>query len=85
MAGTSDFSNILIIKPGAIGDLLQLTPVIRALKDRYPSSKVSLMVGSSATAQLFRHNSLIYETIIFDKKESTAHSGRLPDSGARLG
>ena len=29
-------SSILIIKPGAIGDLLELTPVIRALSTKYP-------------------------------------------------
>jgi len=28
-------ANILIIKPGAIGDLLQITPVIRALHGEY--------------------------------------------------
>lgn len=68
MAATRDFKNILIIKPGAIGDLLLMTPVIRALKSKYPSATVSLMVGSVATAQLFRFNPSVRETIIFDKK-----------------
>ena len=61
------FDNILIIKPGAIGDLLQLTPVIRALKSRYPQSDISLLVGSSATAELFHYNAHVSETIVFDK------------------
>ena len=63
-----NFSNILIIKPGAIGDLLQLTPVIRALKCKYPHSRNSLLVSSSATASLFKFNPSVYETIVFEKK-----------------
>ena len=61
------FDNILIIKPGAIGDLLQLTPVVRALKSRYPRADISLLVGSPATAELFSYNTHILETIVFDK------------------
>ncbi len=64
----SNYQNILIIKPGAIGDLLQMTPVIRALKTEYPGAGISLIVGSSATASLFQHNPHVSETIVFDKK-----------------
>ncbi len=60
--------NILIIKPGAIGDLLQLTPVFRALKKKYPDTSISLMVGSSVTAALFRFNPYVSETIVYDKR-----------------
>ena len=60
--------NILIIKPGAIGDLLQLTPVIRALSGRYPGVRISLLVGSQVTATLFRHNPCVSETMIFDRR-----------------
>jgi lipopolysaccharide heptosyltransferase II len=61
-------SNILIIKPGAIGDLLELTPVIRALSTKYPGVRISLLVGSNATATLFQHNPLVNEVIVFDKR-----------------
>lgn len=67
------FKNILIIKPGAIGDLLQLTPVIRALKRKYPDARLSILVGSKVTADLFRFNAKVQETIVFDKK-GTHHS-----------
>ncbi|HUJ17245.1 MAG TPA: glycosyltransferase family 9 protein [Nitrospirota bacterium] len=63
-----EFSNILINKPGAIGDLVQLTPVVRALKERYPSARISLMVGSETTAGLFRNNPRVAETIVFERK-----------------
>jgi heptosyltransferase-2 len=62
------YSNILLIKPGAVGDLLQLTPAIRALAVKYPEAKISLMVGSSAAATMFLHNPHIHETIVFDRK-----------------
>ncbi len=63
----NQFNNILIIKPGAIGDLLQMTPVIRALKSRYPHARISLLVGSTASSDLFKYNVHVNETIVFDK------------------
>ncbi|HAM49524.1 MAG TPA: glycosyltransferase family 9 protein [Nitrospiraceae bacterium] len=60
--------NILIIKPGAIGDVLQLTPVIRALKSKYPDAEITLLVGSAATAELFRYNPSVRETVVYDKR-----------------
>jgi lipopolysaccharide heptosyltransferase II len=62
------FRNILIIKPGAIGDLLQITPVIRALKTRYPDARISLLVSARSTASLFHDNPHVHETIVFDKR-----------------
>lgn len=60
--------NILLIKPGAIGDLLQLTPVIRALKERLPHARITVLVANSASVDLFRYNPLVNETLIFDKR-----------------
>src|SRR6185369_16205134 len=60
--------NILIIKPGAIGDLLQLTPAIRALASAYPGARITLLVGTQATATLFLHHPLVSDTIIFDRR-----------------
>jgi ADP-heptose:LPS heptosyltransferase len=65
---TVEYRRILLIKPGAIGDLLQLTPVIRALHASYPEARISLLVGSQVTAQLFSHHPLIHETIVFDRR-----------------
>jgi heptosyltransferase-2 len=67
MTHSGQFTNILMIKPGAIGDLLQMTPVIRALKGRYPQAGISLLVGSQASAELFQHNACVRETIVFEK------------------
>lgn len=56
-----------MIKPGAIGDLLQLTPLIRTLKTALPNSEITLLLGSSATAALFRYNPHVQEILVYDK------------------
>ena len=61
------FQNILIIKPGAVGDLLQMTPVIRALKAYSPEAKITMLVGSDITASLFKNDARISEIVIFDR------------------
>lgn len=68
MITTNNPKRILLIKPGAIGDLLQLTPLIRKLKTAFPNSEITLLLGSSATATLFRYNPHIQETLVYDKK-----------------
>lgn len=62
------FNNILIIKPGAMGDLLQMTPVLRALKNKLPEARISILVGSAPSVDLFRHHPLVHETIVFDRR-----------------
>ncbi len=61
-------SNILIIKPGAIGDLLHITPVVRALRSLAPAASVTVMASSRVTASLFANNPLVDEVVIFDKR-----------------
>jgi len=60
--------NVLLFKPGAIGDLLQLVPVIRAVRGRFPQARISLMVGSAATAELFAHDPRVEEVLVYDRK-----------------
>lgn len=59
---------ILLIKPGAIGDLLQLSPVIRAIKSRHPHARISMLVGNKASIDLYRYNPLVDELLVFDKR-----------------
>jgi ADP-heptose:LPS heptosyltransferase len=61
-------NNILVIKPGAIGDLLQLTPVLRALKTHYPSSRITLITGSRASGLLFRNNPHVHDVLVYEKR-----------------
>jgi len=61
-------NKILIIKPGAIGDLLHISPALRALKEHLPDAHVDIMVGSRATKCLFEHNPHIRRVLYFDRK-----------------
>lgn len=60
--------NILIIKPGAMGDLLQLTPTIRALRTRFPSARIDILVGNAASVDLFRHHPDIANVLVYDQR-----------------
>lgn len=60
--------NILIIKPGAMGDLLQLTPTIRALHTRFPSARIDILVGNAASVDLFRHHPDIANVLVYDQR-----------------
>ena len=75
MNRTGLYKNILIIKPGAIGDLLQMTPVIRALSEIYPQAHISLLVGSRASADMFKYNQRIHRTYVFDKEREHRRFG----------
>lgn len=59
---------VLIIKPGAVGDLLHLTPTIRALKRANPEAELTVLVGHQTSLDLFRNNPLVDKTIVYDRK-----------------
>ncbi|MDA8099445.1 MAG: glycosyltransferase family 9 protein [Nitrospiraceae bacterium] len=61
------YRNILIIKPGAVGDLIQMTPVVRALNKAYPTASITLLVGSASTASLFHHHPGVREAIVYER------------------
>lgn len=73
-----NYQQILIFKPGAIGDLLHITPVINALKSLMPQASITLIVSSKVTASLFADNPAVSEVLIFNKKgEQKSLSGLL--------
>lgn len=59
---------ILIIKPGAMGDLLQLTPTIRTLRKRFTDAHIDILVGNSASVDLFRHHPDIADILVYDRR-----------------
>ncbi len=65
------YRTILVIKPGAVGDLLQMTPVFRAIKKSAPSSRTTLVVGSASTASLFRHDPNVDSIVIYDRANTS--------------
>lgn len=63
---TEDPSKILIIQTAFIGDVLFTTPLIRAVKQRFPKSRLSVMVAPRGEFVL-RNNPHIDELLILDK------------------
>jgi len=60
------YKRILIVRTDRIGDVLLSTPVIKALRDTYPSSYIAMMV-SSYTKDIVDGNPYLDEIIIYDK------------------
>lgn len=56
---------VLIIKLGAIGDLLMITPAVRAIKKNNPNAHISLLAGRSAKSAI-KDNPYIDELIECD-------------------
>jgi len=63
------FSRILIVQTAFIGDVILITPLIRAVNDLYPHAKLDVMVVPEA-AGLLNNNPYIDRIIRFDKRRS---------------
>lgn len=70
--GQESTTSILVIKPGAMGDLLQLTPLLRTLHAAYPSSRIDLLVGNAPSADLFRYNPAIDKIFVYNHRTTSA-------------
>jgi heptosyltransferase-2 len=57
--------NILIIKLDAVGDVLRTTSILKPLKRKYPESYIEWCTRKNSV-EIFRHNTLIDEVIIFE-------------------
>jgi heptosyltransferase-2 len=62
------FRNILVVNPYGIGDALFTTPIIRSLKENFPSSGIDVLLGSR-TKEVFEYNPDVVDIIVFDKGE----------------
>jgi heptosyltransferase-2 len=67
--------NILIVRFSAIGDLLLITPLLRALRRRHPDARITLVTRASL-APLFAHNPRLTEVIGWTPGESLRALGR---------
>ncbi|MFQ5680720.1 MAG: glycosyltransferase family 9 protein [Candidatus Omnitrophota bacterium] len=63
----SAFSRILIARTDRIGDVVLSTPVIKALRDRFPDAYIAMMV-SPLTRELVCGNPYLDEVIVYDKE-----------------
>ncbi|MDD5432294.1 MAG: glycosyltransferase family 9 protein [Candidatus Omnitrophica bacterium] len=62
-----EFSNILVIKLWAIGEVVIATPVLRSLRKRYPGAIISVLVGE-VSEPIIRNNPNINRVIPIDEK-----------------
>lgn len=67
--------DILIVRFSAIGDILLLTPLLRALRRRHPDARITV-VTKAAFAPLLAHNPRLTELIGWDETEPLAVLGR---------
>ena len=69
-----NINKILVVNLAFIGDVILSTPVIRALKEKYPQSSIS-MLTIPLTAPIAQLNPYIDKVLIYDKKGD--HKGLL--------
>jgi lipopolysaccharide heptosyltransferase II len=73
--------NILLVRFSAIGDILLMTPLLRALRQRHPDAVITV-VTKAGFAPLLAHNPRISEVIGWQEPESLAAlGGRLKGRG----
>jgi len=58
-------SNILVIRPGGIGDAVLLIPTLNTLKKHYPESKIDIL-AEKRNAGIFKDNPLITNLYLYD-------------------
>lgn len=58
--------NILIVKLSDIGDVLTVTPALRALREGLPSARITILVPPHS-AEVIEGSPLVDRTLIFDK------------------
>jgi ADP-heptose:LPS heptosyltransferase len=65
--------NILVIKWGAVGDIVAATPAIKALRQGFPEAHICVL-GNELVRQIIPPGSLIDSLILFDDKEAASKS-----------
>jgi heptosyltransferase-2 len=66
-------SKILIVQTAFIGDVIIITPLIKAVKELYPTSLIDVMVIPQ-TAGVLDNNPNINEIVLFDKRKNKLFS-----------
>jgi len=68
--------NILIVQTAFLGDVILTLPLAQALKRRFPSSRIALVVVPAA-AELLMNHPAVDLPVIFDKRERDRGAGGL--------
>src|SRR5688572_21967440 len=70
-----DARRIAIVKPSALGDVVQSLPILAAMRERFPKARISWVVNA-AYAPLLQPISLLDEVIAFDRGAATRSAVR---------
>ncbi len=62
---SKDISNILIIRPGGIGDAVLLIPALKILRKHYPDLQIDILV-EKRNAGIFKNSSIINNLFLYD-------------------
>ncbi|MFC1721519.1 lipopolysaccharide heptosyltransferase II [Patescibacteria group bacterium] len=65
---TKEYKKILILQPDHIGDVLLATPMVRAIRQRFPEAKIDIVVGSWAK-DIVEHNPDIDNIYVFNFRQ----------------
>lgn len=57
--------NVLVLEPWFIGDLVLATPILRALREKFPEARITLL-GKQHAVELLENSGLIDDIIVFD-------------------
>lgn len=61
------YEKILVIRDGRLGDLLMVTPVLRALGQQWPEAELHVLAGGYA-ARALQHNPWVYAVHDYDRQ-----------------
>ena len=67
---TIDARRVCLIKPSALGDIVQTLPLLPILRERFPCAKISWVVGSQF-AELLENHPFLDEIIPFERRGGT--------------
>jgi heptosyltransferase-2 len=81
-SGSHSPRRILVIEPWNIGDVVLATPLLRALRERYPKARISLL-GKQHAQVILEESGLVDEVIIADLPW-TASRNKYPLKAANL-
>lgn len=62
---SGEIERILVMEPWLIGDLVLATPMLAALRNRYPRAEITVL-GKAHAKELLEHSGLADDVIVFD-------------------
>lgn len=74
---------VLFFKPGAIGDLLHTLPALKALRTKFPSAHITVVV-SPGSESLIQGTPVADRVQVFDKSKLKGHMRDMINFGARI-